>query len=378
MLEAALIATVAGVLALAVMVFRSSRLLERLGGVVPDRSLVERLAGLQESLARSLDAQRQAVEQLPRQVAGAVSGEIRPLAESLQRSHDHFSAAVLTLDQEGSLSEWVGGIRDAVQPLQAVSAAVERHYETAGKVLHTTSGLVEQWASQREAVVHAFEAFAETVERSSAAETTHLRDIEHRVMNRLEEVAETNANVAHSLSELQVASRQAAETQTGLGRSVETTVVRTGELIDLGKQTQGQLHELMRAQQAGLQELGRFQKDADQGMLQLRSSIGQIAEATTQSLEQARQEAARSVHGLQNLLGEFHRRHGEKLSQLEARQEAVARREEEAAREQKALAGELRGLLTALPERRMQKLAAVLLAVQIALTAAILIRLIVS
>lgn len=373
MLEGALIATVAGVLVLAVLSFRSSRLLEQLRGTLPDKGLVDRLVETQGALTQSIEAQRRAVQELPRNVAGTVAAEIKPLSESLERSHDHFSRAVLTLDADGSLGEWVGGIREAVEPLQAVSTAIERHYDTAGQVLRTTCGLVEQWAGQREAVVHAFQRFAETVERSAAAETTHLRDIEHRVMNRLEEVAETNAAVAHSLSELQTASRNTLETQAGLARSVEATVQRTSELIDLGKQTQTQHHELIRSQQAVQKDLGRWQQEADQGLKKLHESVGQIAEATSQSLGQTRQELARSISALQGLLQQFHQSHGQALAQLQARQEAAARREEEIARKQEGLIAEVRKVLEGLPARRFQLVSMALLGAQVALTAALLV-----
>lgn len=373
MLEGALIATAAGVVVLAVLSFRSSRLLEQLRGILPDKGLVDRLVETQGALTQSIEAQRKAVQELPRTVAGTVAAEVKPLSESLARSHDHFSRAVLTLDQDGSLGEWVGGIREAVEPLQAVSTAIERHYDTAGQVLRTTSGLVEQWASQREAVVHAFQRFAETVERSAAAETTHLRDIEHRIMNRLEEVAETNAAVAHSLSELQTASRNTLETQAGLARSVEATVQRTSELIDLGKQTQTQHHELIRSQQAAQKELGRWQKDADQGLKKLHESVGQIAEATSQSLGQTRQELSRSISALQALLQEFHQSHGKALAQLQARQEAAARREEEIAQKQEGLIADVRRMLEGLPVRRFQLVSMALLGAQVVLTAVLLV-----
>jgi hypothetical protein len=372
MLEGSLIAAAAGLLVLAVLSFRSTRLLEQLKNVLPDKGLVDRLVETQDALTQSIEAQRRAVLELPRNVAGTVAAEVKPLSESLVRSHDHFSRAVLTLDQDGSLGEWVGGIREAVEPLQAVSTAIERHYDTAGQVLRTTSGLVEQWASQREAVVHAFQRFAETVERSAAAETTHLRDVEHRVMNRLEEVAETNAAVAHSLSELQTASRNTLETQAGLARSVEATVQRTSELIDLGKQTQTQHHELIRSPQGAQNDLARWQKDADQGLKRLHESVGQIAEATAQSLGQTRQELQRSISALQALLKEFHQTHGQALAQLQARQEAAAQREQEVANQQKGLIADVRGMLEGLPARRFQLTSMALLGAQVVLTAILL------
>src|SRR6185369_6909983 len=210
------------------------------------------------------------------------------LSEELARSHEGFTRAVLTLNHDGSLSEWVGGFREAVQPLVSVSSAVEHHYDTAGQVLRTTGALVEQWAAQKEAVVGAFEKFKESVDLSAAHEVRHLRDLEQRVMDRLEEVAETNANVA---------------------RSVERTVQQVTEVVEIGRQTQSQHHEVIRAQQQAQKDMAGWHKQAEQGLATLQENIGRITAGTGAALESLRQETQKALTALGGQLEGFHREH---------------------------------------------------------------------
>lgn len=363
-----------------------SKAIQPLQATLPDRALVEQLTGLQESLREAVDAQRTAVQELPGKFSGAVSTEVRGgldparkemeslalqsrnLSEALARSHDHLSQAVLTLNQDGSLGEWVGGFREAVQPLQSVSSAIERHYETAGHVLRTTSGLVEQWAAQREAVVQAFQSFSVTVERSAAAETTHLRDIENRLMNRLEEVAETNATVAKALSELQTAGRHALETSTDLTSSVEKTRQQIAELIELGRQTQVQHHELIRLQQQLQKDFGEWDRRTGQQLAVLHESIGKIAQGTTEALETLRKETQQAVAYLASLLQKLHQSQVQAIQDLHKAQQTAAAQQEAVARRQSEIVDRVEGLLAELPTRRDQRLSLILLGSQVAAT----------
>ena len=203
-------AIIAGVAALLIMAFAVKLLfdlstgLKRLGRNLPASEDLN-------ALRQTIETQRQATEKLPDQLAGRVAGEVSrgleplhasvgqltkehrqamgQLTQTLSGSHQHLNQVLLALDRNGSLGEWVTSFRDTTEPFQLATQALTQHYETGGKLLATTGELVRQWSDQREAVQVAFRSFSETVERSQAAETTHLRDIEHRVMNRLEEVA---------------------------------------------------------------------------------------------------------------------------------------------------------------------------------------------
>lgn len=393
MFETALILAALGVLALVGVSVYSARQLAALSNAVqplqatlPDRALVEQLTDLQKSLTEAVDAQRTAVQELPRKISGAVSTEVRGgldparkemeslalqsrnLSEALARSHDHLSEAVLTLNQDGSLGEWVGGFREVVQPLQSVSSAIERHYETAGHVLRTTSGLVEQWAAQREAVVQAFQSFSVTVERSAAAETTHLRDIENRLMNRLEEVAETNATVAKALSELQTAGRHALETSTDLTSAVEKTRQQIAELIELGRQTQIQHHELIRLQQQVQKDFGEWDRRTGQQLTVLHESIGKIARSSTEALETLHKGTQQAVASLTALLQKLHQSQTQAIQDLHKAQEAAAIQQEATARRQSEMVDRVQGLLAELPTRRDQRLSLILLGSQVVAT----------
>lgn len=382
MVEAALIVAAFGVPALlGVGVYSAWRLaalskaVQPLQAALPDRALVEQLTEVQQSLREAVDAQRTAVQELPRKISGAVSTEVRSgldparkemeslalqsrsLSEALARSHEDLSQAVLTLNQDGSLGEWVGGFREAVQPLQSVSAAIERHYETAGQVLRTTGGLVEQWAAQRDAVVQAFQSFSVTVDRSAAAETTHLRDIENRLMNRLEEVAETNATVARALSELQTAGRNALETSTDLTSSVEKTRQQIAELLEFGRQTQMQHHELIRQQQQVQKDFGEWDRRTGEQITVLHQGIGEIARSSTGALAALHKETQ-----------SFHQTQTQAIQALHKAQEEAAARQEATARRQSEIVDRVQGLLGELPTRQGQRLLLILLGVQVAAT----------
>src|SRR6185369_9214243 len=289
------------------------------------------------------------------------------LSEELARSHEGFTRAVLTLNHDGSLSEWVGGFREAVQPLVSVSSAVEHHYDTAGQVLRTTGALVEQWAAQKEAVVGAFEKFKESVDLSAAHEVRHLRDLEQRVMDRLEEVAETNANVANGLSELQVSGRNALETNADLARSVERTVQQVTEVVEIGRQTQSQHHEVIRAQQQAQKDMAGWHKQAEQGLATLQENIGRITAGTGAALESLRQETQKALTALCVQLEGFHREHVKAVQDLRARQEAVAKVQEDLAGREGALLTEASRMLQSLPARRYQIVTLALFGTQIAL-----------
>jgi regulator of sigma D len=392
--EAASILSVVGGLLLVLVgvgVYSARRLAALIEAVRPvqtlaDQNLLQRISALEQSLHESSAAHRTAVEALPQRISSAVSKEVRAgldparqqlegltqqsrsLSEALGRSHDHLSQAVLTLNQDGTLGEWVASFREVVEPLQHATSAIDRHFDTAGQVLRTTSGLVEQWAAQRDAVIQAFRTFSQQVERSAAAETTHLRDIEHRLMNRLEEVSETNATVAKALSELQVAGRNALETSTDLTRSVERTGQRFAELIDLDRHTQTQHHELIRTQQQLQKDFAELERRAAQQVTALHDAVATIARTNAAAFETLHKETRLAVASLSSLLERLHQAHAASLQQLHAAQQAAAAQQDATARQQSELVERAQRLLAELPTRGHQRLSLMLLGSQVAAT----------
>ncbi len=358
------------------LLLRLARELESLSKKLPGRAALEQQSANHRALIESLNAQRQLVKQLPELVATRLAAEVKsglkPLNQELQQlsqhycsalgqlntglsqSHEHFTRAVLTLNQDGSLNEWSEALREAAAPFQVATSALDHHYDTARQVLGTTSALVEGWAEQREAVQSAFGRFSEVVERSAAAETTHLRDIEHRVMHRLEEVAETNAAVAHSLSELQTASCHAMASHEKLGQSVDSTVQRVGELIDLGQQTQARHHELIRAQQEVQNGFGTWKSDMDTGIRDLRSQLHEMPRQVGQSLGKLIGETQASMRQLGGLLKSFQTHHAEALGKLREQHEGVARSQSQLVQKQERLLREASKLMANLSSRGFQ------------------------
>lgn len=390
MLEALLAVVGLGVTLLSALAFRSSSSLSRFFELVPDKALVSRLSTASEELTHALDAQREVATSLPAalsaQVAAQVKAGLAPLSEQLghltqeshstagrlAESHDHFTRAVLALNDDGNLAEWVGSFREVVQPLHTLSSAVEAHYQTAGQVLAKTSEVVALWSDQHQSVQEAFGHFSALVERSAAAETTHLRDIEHRLMNRLEEVADTNATVSHSLSELQTASRHALATNEDLARSVDGTVRQVGELIDLGRQTQGQHHELIRAQEGLQRSFAAWQASIEQGLSSLSDHTEKLVRGATESVALLGQGIHAAAADQKQLLAGFHNQHATALASLAQRFEKLSTEQGELLGQQRKLLAEAGAKLHSLPARGYQVATLALLAVQVLLTGVLL------
>jgi len=374
------------VLGIAVLAFAAIRLHGLATGFERLEEQLPKPADLQ-SLGRALDAQRQTTEKLPALVAEKVAGQVEvgldplkgeigrlseaqqaalgEISEALARSHNHFSQAVLTLNQDGSLSEWVSSLRDTAEPFQKATSSLELHYQTARQLLGSTGELVSQWASQREAVEGAFQHFSAMVERSAAAETTHLRDIEHRVMQRLEEVASTNTTVSQALSELQTTSRNTMASHQNLAQSVQDTVLKVGELADLGQRTQEQHHELVRAQKGVQQGFDAWRQQMERGVAEFQRKLEELPTRVATSLEE---KTRTTIEGIQNLgqqLGDAQATHAQQLTDLRQKQEAVIETQTRLVRRQETLVGEVEEWITQLPTRTVQISILALLACQL-------------
>jgi uncharacterized phage infection (PIP) family protein YhgE len=288
-----------------------------------------------ESLRRAIAAQEQATRRLPEELSSRVADEvaagIQPLDSSLARLSDTNEAAVdrvsqvLTgLDLDGGLGEWVANFRDTAEPFQQAAQSLEAHYETGGRLLNTTGEMVIQMAGQREALEQAFDAFSRSVVESQAAETGHLRDIEHRVMNRLEEVAEIQNLVAGALSELQTASRRTQEAHESLAESIRATVEQVHGLMDLGHRTQNQHHELIRAQEQLQERFGRWHGDLEERVQRFQTHLEQLPVRVGQALQETTQKTVAEVQSLGQKLAAFHDRQRQTLEGLVEHQRSVA------------------------------------------------------
>lgn len=330
----------------------------------------------------AISAQRRVVEALPTRVAEEVRKGLEPVNGSVQRlteesqqvlktlgsqlanSHEHLDRVLLTLDRDGYMGDWVTSFRETAEPFQLATQALTAHYETSGKLLSTTGELARYWSEEREAVQDAFSKFSEMVERSAASEAHHLQTIEHRVMSRLEEVAETNSTVSHALSELQTASRHTLEAHESLSDTVRSTVDKVSELLDLGHRTQAQHHELIRAQETvqqrvvswhdGMeQRIGRFQKHLEETPVR----IGAAFKAQVEG-------AVKAFGTLGGKLDNLHKEQTRHLQETARHQSSVVEQHGKLIEQQKNVLAELRRTLGLLPNRNLQLAALALLAAQ--------------
>ena len=332
-----------------------------------------------------LAGHKQILTSLPGQVAGEVRKGLQPVEESLrglivenrqtleelttrlETSHQHLDQALLTLDRDGYLGDWVSSFRETAEPFQLATNALTDHYKTSGELLSTTGELVRHWSDEREAVQLAFRSFSETVERSQAAETTHLRDIEHRVMNRLEEVAETNSTVSHALSELQVASGRTLEAHENLADTVRSTVDKVGELLDLGQRTQEQHHQLIRGQEAVQKRFTNWHEGMETRIERFQRHLEEIPVKIGMAFQQQVEKAVEAFARLGSQIDAFHGEHTRILDETARRQAAVVERQGELAELESRVLDKLRRQAGLLPTRNLQVATLALLAVQVVL-----------
>lgn len=329
-----------------------------------------------QRLGQALDAQRQATQQLPGIVAGTVANEVQSglapvqgelaalsktqqqalgqVSTALSQSHDHFTRAVMTLDHDGSLSEWVGSLRDTTEPFQKATTTLVQHSETTRQILSTAGELVRECAGQRQAVETAFKHFSEMVERSATEETVHLRDIEHRVMQRLEEVAETNTMVSQSLSELQTTHRSHLAAQQNLAQAVEDTVGQVGELIDLGHQTQQQHHELVRTQQEVQRGFSAWREDMDQGLARFQKRLEETPARVAANVERSTRETLDGIRQIGGEIREHQQQNAAALERVRQQQDAVVQAQAQLVRRQEVLMDEAESWMERLSARGLQ------------------------
>jgi DNA repair exonuclease SbcCD ATPase subunit len=260
--------TAVGIITLVIILFKSKSVLNG----VKDANI---------ALADSLRTHREVVEKLPDRVSQNVSKEVRDgidptrkelenlskevststknLIQSLSESHNVIVKTLTTINTDGSLTEWVESLRETIEPLQSATSALEQHYQTSEKLLDKTGELILQWTTQRQVVENAFTKFSSIMEEWAVKETTHLRDIEPRIMERLKEVASTNDLLAQGFSQLQSSQTKMSDVQQELSESVKRVSEKLWEVIDSAKQNQTGHQELIRNQKSLQDQLKTLQ-----------------------------------------------------------------------------------------------------------------------
>ncbi|MGD9211614.1 MAG: hypothetical protein PVI90_12590 [Desulfobacteraceae bacterium] len=237
---------------------------------MPEKSLVESLVSGNNMLKDALESHQQMINTLPELVGDRISQEvilgIKPVKEEINQltsdvgkristlttelgqSHQDLSDTLLTINTEGYLSDWIGSLKETVTPLENATRAIEVHYVTAESLLNQSREFTTQWAGNWQNIAGKFSTFTEEFTRWASSETTHMRDIEHRIMNRLEEEAESKYLIAESLNGLQKAKTQLLESGVELNESMNKINSHMLELKAFIENTQNQHSELLHHQ----------------------------------------------------------------------------------------------------------------------------------
>jgi len=234
---------------------------------VPKREVVEQINTTNRALSQSLVSHEKVVKQLPTTISTRIADEVHTglaplnteigkLTYALSHDHEQFIMALNTLNSDGKLSEWVNEFREAIEPLQATTSALTQHYTTSQKVLETVQSLAVEMASVRQTTESSFKRITTAVEHWEATETTHMRDIEHRVMARLEEVADIHDRVANGLSEQQTATTTLLSSNRELDKSVQKITGIVEGFHNLSEQIDTQYHNLFNRVTQSTEKLG--------------------------------------------------------------------------------------------------------------------------
>jgi uncharacterized protein YoxC len=307
----------------------------------------------------TVDSLRAETKNVAAQALAAI-GEMQHQYSALTASADRLARAFTTLDQDGKLSEWVDVFREAIGPLQRSAAEVEQNHGLMRQMLATTAQLLQDWTAQREQIQQALVRLSDMMERSLSEEATHARDIEHRIMARLEEVQRSDQLVASTVSKLEIVRTRYDD----LVEQVRENIRKSDGVLEKA----GPIYE-------GLRELVARHGEVVTAMRGVASDLGGTLTGLNTSLHQVPREVAAEVNAhlsqivpvIQGVSAEVRRMqeaHGAALEHLGSGIKGMLDRQNEAAESarealQAALASQQQG-----PTRENQKVLVGLLVVQ--------------
>jgi len=369
--------------------------LNRLSRDMPSTAVVDGVRQTSEALSQSLTAhdkalqhQSQVVVTLPELVGKQVAGEVReglaPVKQSLDRlatttekrlagltdeigkTHGHLVNALHTVDSAGGLSEWTASFREAIEPLQAVSASLETHFGVARDLLRTGSEQAMSVAGLREVTEQAFARITKAVEHWESIESANIQALREEVGQRLTKLEEAIVRVGESIAPLEVANQNLVAANTAVQEVVQESMVgmrnlqgHTRDLLDTHRKNATALIE----KQQELQRIQRvFQDDIRQ--------VEQSHEAHTQRFSEELQSMTESMTG-------FRAEHSEVLKAMERqRDEMIQWMQRVKEQESDLLAradAQLEERIDRLPTRQGQILANVFQGLQLGLIVALVI-----
>jgi DNA repair exonuclease SbcCD ATPase subunit len=372
--------TAVGIITLIIMLFRSKNLINGVkdtntaltSSLRTHKDVVENLPALvsnnvSKEVSDGIEPARKELEKLSKQVTGSTNN----LIQSLSESHNTLIKTLTTINTDGSLTEWVESLRETIEPLQTTTAALEQHYQTSEKLLANTGDLVLQWTGQRQVVESAFTKFSSIMEEWAVKETTHLRDIEPRIMERLKEVASTNDLVAQGLSQLQSSQTKMSDTQQELSESVRRVSEKLWELIDTAKQNQTGHQELIRTQKSLQDNLKTLQIEMQTRSKQFENQTQEMLSKLNTAQEEFIKLAQTNYKSFLNLINNFHNWHKEKLESVSAQHETMISDQTEITKKHEKLINVIENVIDEIPSKKFFNIGLILFITQIIISGVI-------
>ncbi len=226
--------------------------LEELHDVIPDKQLISALSSVQQNLSSVLSDEQKAIQNLPLLVSSTVSTQVNQgleplrnelskstqssvsallrLTDGLNHSHENFLQALSTVNNEGHFTEWITALRETVAPMEVAGGAIQNHYSTATSLLECNTRFVADWSVRWDEVADHLKKFNDHFEGWFTQERISRGQIEHRIMNRLEEVNDSNYLVKTSLAEMQSSGVKLLDSSRDLTDAVSALNSRLREL----------------------------------------------------------------------------------------------------------------------------------------------------
>ncbi len=356
---------------------------------MPSSSLIGAVQNTSKQMTGTLQA-------LPQQVSSKLAAEVQagltPLCQrieeltasttrsldrvqgSLQSSHQQLDRILLTLDEEGSLGEWVHEVSRAVEPLERTATAVAGQHETTSRVLSGLEQLAGMWGEQRDTVQTAFDRIATSIEQSEAAEQSRLSDIEARMFSQLENLETTRAAVVEGLDQLKTATASLVKTQEQLAETVGDTVRTLDGVVERADQNGERHRQLLESQRSAISELARWQKEIGSGVREFGAALREVPGAVGDELTGATRQSLEAIGQLDGRLQEFHGRQVQAATEQNHQIGLLVRQQGQALQGQTMRLDEVTERLAHLPSVGLQKWALALFTVQAAALVALVVK----
>jgi len=360
---------------------------------MPDQQLVTQVAATSHALAKTLQIHQKVVHALPDRMGQRVAEEVDkglvPLKEqvslsfegisqaltrtvgSLSESHNDLDHALLTLNENGHFSEWIGTLRDGVSPLQTTAAAIEDHYTTSRNILQTTSDVLAKWAGHWESIEKCFLDIEMIVAERNANDVTQFANIENRLVAHFEHVSHTSAELLDNLAELKSSTTKMTGAQEHLDRTMNRTVQQVEDLIEESAKVQSGFASNAAHFNEFQDGFRKWQVTVQRRIDGFNESLAATLSEVGQRLREMDEEFRRTVSNSTKLMERAEQRSHQSTSQMTAAVSAVQAswqssldHQQQVLAEQKQVWGHMHKSLQNLPSRGIQVTQLVIIIVQ--------------